>query len=136
MSYNGIGLKSSKGSSTSGHIQRSLADNEGKKNVKNFLARQEKSNGKRDVSKGTRAKTVDDSILKRLDRRQVELQVSELRDQLEDAGNYDENEITRKCDELRDELQKQLREHDRVRTVYTTRKKRTPAVGDVNLNDD
>lgn len=136
MSYNGIGLKSAKGSSTSGYIQKSLADNEGSIN-KNYLKRKnerlhkvqklkEKEARKRllDIAGGRK----DKSITEHLNKREIELRVSELRDKLEDAQEKDTsitNEyIEETCQRLRKELTEEFSESQRIARLYRSRKER------------
>ena len=136
MSYNGIGLKSAKGSSTSGYIQKSLADNEGSIN-KNYLKRKserlhkvqklkEKEARRRllDIAGGRK----DKSITEHLSKREIELRVSELRDELEDAQEKDAsitNEyIEETCQRLRKELTEEFSESQRIARLYRSRKER------------
>ncbi|AGO13615.1 AaceriAGL263Wp [[Ashbya] aceris (nom. inval.)] len=123
MSYNGIGLKTAKGSSTSGHIQRSLADNQAG-NVKNFSSRTEESKGR--VARASRERKLDGSMAAHAGRREVEVRVSELRDELEDAG-VEEAEIERQCEQLRRQLQTAAAESARVAQAYTPRSARSGA---------
>ncbi|SCU95247.1 LANO_0E09758g1_1 [Lachancea nothofagi CBS 11611] len=125
MSFNGIGLKSAKGSSTSGHIQQSLALNKDRKNVKNFQNRIEKS---KDHTK-SKFKPIrkDKSILEHLSQREVELRVSEYRDKLEDNDELDDAAIDAKCHEYREKLAaewKKEQEDEKVRGAYVSRRKR------------
>lgn len=133
MSYNGIGLKSAKGSSTSGHIQRSLANNDehSQTRLKNYTARRkEKLKDTRNrLNEGIR-KTTDgvivpqESMIKHLNRRQIEVAVSELRDKLEE-DEVEEKNIDSKCDELRTRLLKQFVTEKRVSNAYKTRSERS-----------
>ena len=144
MSYNGIGLKSAKGSSTSGYIQKSLADNEGSIN-KNYLKRRnerlhkiqklkEKEARKRllDTAGGRKR---DESITEHLNKREIELRVSELRDELEDAQEKDTsitNEyIEEACQRLRKELTEEIAETQRISRLYRSRKERESGVTEV-----
>ncbi|AEY98554.1 FAGL263Wp [Eremothecium gossypii FDAG1] len=121
MSYNGIGLKTAKGSSTSGHIQRSLADNQAG-NVKNFSSRKEESQGR--VARASRERKLDGSMAAHAGRREIEVRVSELRDELEDA-DIDAEEIERRCEQLRRQLQSEAAERARVAQAYTPRNARS-----------
>ncbi|SCV03217.1 LAME_0H08658g1_1 [Lachancea meyersii CBS 8951] len=126
MSFNGIGLKSAKGSSTSGHVQQSLASNKDRKNAKNYLSRVEKSQDRsKDVK--TRQKRKDISILEHLSRREIEVRVSEYRDKLEEDDTMDDAAIDAKCQEYRlkaVEDWKKEREDEKLRNAYSSRKKR------------
>lgn len=115
MSYNNVGLKSAKGSSTSGHIRRSLASHEGSN--QNYNRRNRRVERPRS-QEGTSHKSKDAKLVDHLQKREIELQVSELRDQLEDGGHDDEI-IDRKCDELRDKLIS-----SRKTSSYTSRRER------------
>ena len=136
MSYNGIGLKSAKGSSTSGYIQKSLADNEGSIN-KNYLKRKnerlhkvqklkEKEARKRllDIAGGRK----DKSITEHLNKREIELRVSELRDKLENAQEKDtsitDEYIEETCRDYVKELTEEFSESQRIARLYRSRKER------------
>lgn len=134
MSYNNIGLKSAKGSSTSGHIQRSLAS--ASKYNQNFNKRKGRVTRERKEPTGR-----DHKLLDHLGKREIEVRVSEYRDELED-GSDDEDTIDRKCEELRNELrstqqqrqqQRQQNEQqhelpsDRISHVYRSRQEREAA---------
>lgn len=125
MSYNGIGLPSAKGSSTSGHIQRSLASNNERDNIKKkgYLLRQKKTQKKAVKKVEHHSETAEQT--KRNNLRDIELQVSELRDKLEDEMDDDNETITQeviddKCQKLRERLLNDMK----VRTAYTNRTKR------------
>lgn len=135
MSYNGIGLKSAKGSSTSGHIQRSLASkDEGNEiKLKNYEARKREksreSNRSNEGIRKTRKPLVENQkkIISHLNKRQIEVSVSELRDKLED-DDIEEETIEKRCDELRKALIEQWETERRISNVYRSRAER--------LNDD
>lgn len=134
MSYNGIGLPSAKGSSTSGHIQRSLASNEDrdKNRGKDYLKRQAEAKKLKNQGGVNRVKKINitnsdnANAVKRYSLREIELRVSELRDSLEDKMDASsDNELTpedidKQCQQLRERLKK---EH-RTRTAYTSRDNR------------
>lgn len=96
MSYNGIGLKSAKGSSTSGHIQRNIAD------VK--ISQKQETKGKlfdnrklqelkwEKVSKKAKATEIprDEKLLDHERKRLLEVKVQEYRDRLEEGEEDDE----------------------------------------------
>lgn len=122
MSYNGIGLKSAKGSSTSGHIQRSLANDQDTRKLQNFNARNNKN---KKVQKNKPVPEKDAQLMKHLSKRDVELQVSELRDKLEDLQD-DDPEITdefidSECDKLRKELLETMEAKQKYSALYTKR---------------
>ncbi|AMD20769.1 HDR026Cp [Eremothecium sinecaudum] len=126
MSYNGIGLKTAKGSSTSGYVVKSLADNNEKRDAKNYQSRQYR-NTKEQTSVGTKVtnvRNVDNSISQRNSKREVEVKVSELRDRLEDEGNDDEDVIDVKCNELRSKLLSQMNESQQISNAYIPRSQR------------
>ena len=124
MSYNGIGLPSAKGSSTSGHIQRSLASSNERDNIKrkSYLLRQSEARDKKQTKKIRKPVRVVPN--KRNDLRDIELQVSELRDKLEDDMDDDhtitQESIDDRCKKLREQLLKDMK----VRTAYTNRQER------------
>lgn len=122
MSYNGIGLHSAKGSSTSGHIERSLADREVRNSVKNYLSRQRKDDNNK--IKVVKKQQKDDDLIKRTIRHDVEVRVSELRDRLEDEGDVDDNTIEQRCNELRKQLLSELAHKERCVKTYVPRKNR------------
>ncbi|SCU88215.1 LAFA_0E11364g1_1 [Lachancea sp. 'fantastica'] len=127
MSFNGIGLKSAKGSSTSGHIQRSLASNDDRKHDKNYLSRVKKSQERLKDAKARHHKK-DDTILKHVSRREVELRVSEYRDKLEEDAAMDDATIEAKCEKYRQMVLKsweQEQEDEKLRNAYISRSKRT-----------
>lgn len=158
MSYNGIGLKSAKGSSTSGHIQKSLASNDEKISLLNYKARklQKQRNNVKDDNNSNRIKKISqlktikngnfisqiqNSMVKHLSKREIELKVSELRDQLEDDRDRDSNknnkkltdsEIDQKCNALREELIKEEMERVQLLNRYRSRKNRL----DEHINKD
>lgn len=134
MSYNGIGLKTAKGSATSGHIQKSLADNGDSKN-KSYHSRQKDK--LRNVGKHSADNTSNNlvkrkatslefgkSIIEHISKREIEVQVSELRDALEDADE-EESIITEKCNKLRQELLNAWEAQQRLDKAYKSRAKRS-----------
>ncbi|GAV55044.1 hypothetical protein ZYGR_0AS03670 [Zygosaccharomyces rouxii] len=114
MSYNNVGLKTAKGSSTSGHIQRSLASHDGSN--QNYNRRNQRVERPR-TREPVGHKPKDSRLVDHLQRREIELQVSDLRDQLEDGSDDDET-IDQKCNELREKLS------NTRKTTYTSRKER------------
>ncbi|KAI1384717.1 cwf21-domain-containing protein [Hypoxylon trugodes] len=95
-----VGLSTPRGSGTSGYVQRNLAylrprDRAAPYNTKDF------------DSLKHRQRQPDKEILEHDRKREVEVKVFELRDQLEDEG-VDEDEIDKRCDALRKELQAKM----------------------------
>ncbi|KAI1412940.1 cwf21-domain-containing protein [Hypoxylon sp. FL1857] len=95
-----VGLSTPRGSGTSGYVQRNLAhlkprDRAAPYNTKDL-----------DHLKH-RQRQPDKEILEHDRKREVEVKVFELRDQLEDEG-VDEDEIDKRCDALRKELQAKM----------------------------
>lgn len=142
MSYNGIGLKSAKGSSTSGHIQRSLAHNDESKRtqLKNYTARRkadkiDKPNGQSSESIQKAKLPSQESLVKHLNRRQIEVAVSELRDELEDA-DVEEEVIEQRCDELRKKLLKEQETEQRISKLYQTRSQRLKEAGERQSDEE
>ncbi|QLQ81880.1 hypothetical protein HG537_0G01340 [Torulaspora globosa] len=135
MSYNGIGLKSAKGSSTSGHIQRSLAHNDESKRtqLKNYTARRKTDKPQSSIQK-TRLPSRE-SLIKHLSKRQIEVAVSELRDKLEDR-DVEESVIEQRCDELRTKLVKEQDTEQRISKVYKTRSQRLKNVDEGQNEED
>ncbi|KAI1326085.1 cwf21-domain-containing protein [Xylariaceae sp. FL0255] len=94
-----VGLTTPRGSGTSGYVQRNLA---------HMKPRDRPAPYSRDVDHlKHRQRQPDKAILEHDRKREVEVKVFELRDQLEDEG-VDEDEIDRRCDELRKELRENL----------------------------
>ncbi|OQR87114.1 hypothetical protein ACHHYP_09527 [Achlya hypogyna] len=102
--YNGIGLATTRGSGTNGYVQRNLSyvkpayQREKERQVMMGYAKYEEPHKKTAVNK---------QILAHERKRQVEVKVMELRDQLEEQG-CDDDEIDEKCDALRKQLQARL----------------------------
>ncbi|KAI2626693.1 cwf21-domain-containing protein [Hypoxylon sp. NC1633] len=100
-----VGLTTPRGSGTSGYVQRNLAhlrprDRAAPYSTKDF------------DSMKHRQRQPDKEILEHDRKREVEVKVFELRDQLEDEG-VDEDEIDKRCDALRKELQEKMNKGDR-----------------------
>jgi chromosome segregation ATPase len=98
MSYNGIGLSTTRGSGTNGYIQKNSA----RVSESTYRRRQ---HHKRQAEKLTQIVKDKDLVLNKLrnKKREIELKISELRDDLEDEG-IDEEDIEKRCDALREEL--------------------------------
>lgn len=106
MSYNGIGLSTARGSGTNGYIQKNTT----RVSESKYKRRQE---NKRQSEKVAKLVTVKDkSLVDRERRREIELRVSELRDELEDQ-DMDGELIDEKCDQLRQELLHPAKTHRR-----------------------
>lgn len=97
MSYNGIGLPSAKGSSTSAYVQQSLAFNAKRQNTK--------AEPKKADTHEQRTFVQDESIILHKARREIEVLVSEYRDTLEDdPAEFSDDTIEKKCEEYRNSL--------------------------------
>ncbi|KAH9883587.1 cwf21-domain-containing protein [Xylariomycetidae sp. FL2044] len=91
-----VGLSTPRGSGTSGYVQRNLA---------HLKPRDRAAPYPQDVDiLKHRQRQPDKEILEHERKREVEVKVFELRDQLEEE-EVDEDEIDRRCDQLRKELQ-------------------------------
>ncbi|KAI1082201.1 cwf21-domain-containing protein [Whalleya microplaca] len=94
-----VGLSTPRGSGTSGYVQRNLA---------HLKPRDRAAPYNRDLDNFKhRQRQPDKEILEHDRKREVEVKVFELRDQLEDEG-IDEDEIDKRCDVLRKELQEKM----------------------------
>ncbi|KAI1173921.1 pre-mRNA splicing factor CWC21 [Nemania sp. FL0916] len=96
-----VGLSTPRGSGTSGYVQRNLA----------HMKPRDRDRGApypRDLDHlKHRQRQPDKGILEHDRKREVEVKVFELRDQLEDEG-VEEDEIDRRCDALRIELREKM----------------------------
>ncbi|CCF58448.1 hypothetical protein KAFR_0E02960 [Kazachstania africana CBS 2517] len=128
MSYNGIGLKSAKGSSTSGHIQKSLASSGNEKYTRSLQHYKKRQAEALRTPQQVRSGKKDKSILLHLNKRNIELQVSEYRDVLEEQQAKDESltddVVDSKCNGLREKLLKEWEEEQRLSKAYKSRDKR------------
>lgn len=105
MSYNGIGLTAARGSGTNGFIQKNYTKN----SESSYSKRQniKKQNESRLQKQGFSLK---DPILidHEIKRKEIDLKVSEYRDKLEeeedDENGLNDDEITKKCNEYKEEL--------------------------------
>ncbi|GAW23958.1 hypothetical protein ANO14919_135360 [Xylariales sp. No.14919] len=96
-----VGLSTPRGSGTSGYVQRNLAHMRPRD-------RDRAAPYPRDLDHlKHRQRQPDKGILEHDRKREVEVKVFELRDQLEDEG-VEEHEIDRRCDALRKELQEKM----------------------------
>ncbi|EJS42178.1 cwc21p [Saccharomyces arboricola H-6] len=124
MSYNGIGLKSAKGSSTSGHVQRSLANNPNRRRPQGSQQQHPTAIKKASQDKTNRPLAVQKQMATHMEKREIEVQVSELRDRLEDDESLPEEQIDAQCKALRAKLTSEWQEQQRVYSLYTSRKTR------------
>ncbi|KAI1809190.1 cwf21-domain-containing protein [Poronia punctata] len=103
-----VGLSTPRGSGTSGYVQRNLA---------HMRPRDRAAPYSRDLDQlKHRQRLPDKGILEHDRKREVEVKVFELRDQLEDEG-VEEDEIDRRCDALRKELQEKMNRPGRDSTT-------------------
>lgn len=99
MSYNGIGLSSAKGSSTSGYVQQSLAFTNRKKDPR--LTTHDKEQQQQQQQQQIQP-AKDESVISHKAKRQIELLVSEYRDKLEDGpDDLSDDTIDSKCEDYR-----------------------------------
>ena len=119
MSYNGIGLKSAKGSSTSGYIQRNLGDirvskqgeNEGKKYKQRQLNSIKREKVEKDIKRNTSNNKQlienDKELIKHEIRKRNEIKIMEFRDKIEeDNPELDDDKIDTMVNEYREKLNK------------------------------
>lgn len=119
MSYNGIGLKSAKGSSTSGYIQRNLGDirvskqgeNEGKKYKQRQLNTIKREKVEKDIKRNTSNNKQlienDKELIKHEIRKRNEIKIMEFRDKIEeDNPELDDDKIDEMVNEYREKLNK------------------------------
>jgi len=93
-----VGLNTPRGSGTSGYVQRNLSA---------LRPRDQQAPYPSDASSlRHKQRQPDASILEHSRKREIELKVFELRDELEDEGK-DEDEIDAACDALREKLEKE-----------------------------
>ncbi|KAI0805233.1 cwf21-domain-containing protein [Xylaria sp. FL0064] len=101
-----VGLSTPRGSGTSGYVQRNLAHMRPRD-------RDRAAPYPRDLDHlKHRQRQPDKGVLEHDRKREVEVKVFELRDQLEDEG-VDEAEIDRRCDALREELRAKMNKSGR-----------------------
>ena len=68
-----------------------------------------------------------------MEKREIEVQVSELRDRLEEEETLSEEQIDKKCKALRAKLTNEWQEQQRMSSLYTPRKARLTAVSYTHL---
>merc|ERR1712086_824519 len=94
--YNGVGLQTARGSGTNGYVQTNMA----------FIRKsrlETKVKNDEDIRKmeAMLNKKPNQEILAHQAKRKVEVKVLELREAMEEDGNYDEEEIEGKCEAFR-----------------------------------
>jgi hypothetical protein len=92
-----VGLTTPRGSGTSGYVQRNLSHLRPKDRQEPYNLDDRKH----------RQRQPDPEILEHDRKRKIEVQVFELRDSLEEAGELDEDEIDDRCDALRVKLEEE-----------------------------
>ena len=95
-----VGLSTPRGSGTSGYVQRNLSA------LKSRDYGQPYPDPKKDFTRPHRQP--DKQILEHDRKREIEVKVFALRDNLEDEGKLDEDEIDERCDKLRTELLEEM----------------------------
>ncbi|CUM67572.1 uncharacterized protein PRCAT00005272001 [Priceomyces carsonii] len=107
MSYNGIGLRTTRGSGTSGYVQKSLALNQDRKDSGHSKYRQllkrKRENEKQKLENDTKKTRARSELLGHENKRMIEVRCMELREELED-NNEDEQVILKKVNNLKDKL--------------------------------
>lgn len=107
MSYNGVGLKTARGSATSGHIQKSKADVNrpllGAYESRRLNAENAEKSEQRFRRENLSDRHVDEGILEHERKREIEVKCIELQDKLEDEG-VDEGTVQDRVEMLRKEL--------------------------------
>ena len=121
MSYNGIGLKSAKGSATSGHVQKNLG--EAKLSQKQetqgrlYYGRKLRDERNQKVEKCIKAASVsiDKDISDHQQKREFEVKIQKYRDQLEDENSdLDDDEIDKRVEAYRIKLLKNIERASRA----------------------
>ena len=112
MSYNGIGLKSSRGSGTNGYVTRSHADVRNA-DQKRKVNSQHGGFGKQ-LRRAAPVREVDKSMVDHHRRRQIEVQLAEMQDRMEDAGVPDA-EIERRLERAREDFTKRFQKDEERR---------------------
>lgn len=108
MSYNGIGLPTPRGSGTSGHIQKNSTANAANRAGMYERRRQQDLEYSRSRDEFSRSnvsdRRVDKDLLEHEQKRKIEAECFELRDELEEEGKLSEEQIEEKVQSLRDKL--------------------------------
>lgn len=120
--YNGIGLSSVRGSSTSGHVQT----NRGHVGASRLRRQQERnaqdsSRPKYNPVSSAARKQGNAEIQKHEERRQIENQLLELQEEMEDAGQLNEEEIEVRIDRERKRLVQRLEDKANSKPHYNNR---------------
>lgn len=118
MSYNGIGLQSVRGSATSGHIQKNIANKisklghyESRKNQKSLMSKRA-DEAKQSQNKREAYKQIKSELTKHEQLRRIEVKCMDLHDELEEQG-VEPDETKARVDELRKKLNnKEFDEND------------------------
>jgi len=90
-----VGLSTPRGSGTSGYVQRNLSHLKSRDRAEPYNLDDRKH----------KPRKPDPEILEHDRKRKIEVKVFELRDQLEEEGELDEDEIDDRCDALRQKLE-------------------------------
>lgn len=100
MSYNGIGIPTARGTGTNGFVQKSQV------NVRdsNFSKRERIARENEKSAKLVKIVNKDKELVDHEYKRQLEIKVSEYRDQLEDDESLGDDEIEEACKKYRQEL--------------------------------
>ncbi|KAA8906495.1 hypothetical protein TRICI_005160 [Trichomonascus ciferrii] len=108
MSYNGIGLPTPRGSGTSGYIQKNTTANAANRAGMYERRRQNELEALRSKEEFSRTnvsdRRVDKDLLEHEQKRKIEAQCFELRDELEEEGKLSEEQIDEEVQKLRDKL--------------------------------
>lgn len=139
MSYNGIGLQSVRGSATSGHIQKNIANKiskpghyESRKNQKSLMSKRA-DEAKQSQNKREAYKQIKSELTKHEQLRRIEVKCMDLHDELEEQG-VEPDEIKARVDELRKKLNnKEFDENDAKSPTTTTPQ---PSRKDKQLKED
>jgi hypothetical protein len=101
-----VGLTTPRGSGTSGYVQRNLS----------ALRPRDRQEPYNIDDRHHKPRQPDPAILEHERKRKIEVQVFELRDSLEEAGELDEDEIDERCDKLRVKLEEESQARGKGKT--------------------
>ena len=125
MSYNGIGLQSVRGSATSGHIQKNIANKiskpghyESRKNQKSLMSKRA-DEAKQSQNKREAYKQIKSELTKHEQLRRIEVKCMDLQDELEEQG-VEPDEIKARVDELRKKLNNKEFDENGAKSPTTT----------------
>jgi serine/arginine repetitive matrix protein 2 len=108
MSYNGIGLPTPRGSGTSGYIQKNTTANAANRAGVYERRKQNELEAERSRDEFSRSnvsdRRVDKDLIEHEQKRKIEVQCFELRDELEEEGKLSEEQIEEEVQQLRDKL--------------------------------